>query len=86
MIVKAELQCYFCGHDLGEVKIPAPTRRPMAQQLYAAYLASGRAEQPVWDAEADRPLCPRCRGQLALALEIVRRPERIGSRPGTVRA
>jgi hypothetical protein len=58
----------------------------MAQQRYAAYLASGRSEQPVWDAEADRPLCPRCRGQLAPALEIVRRAERIGPRPATGRA
>ncbi len=85
MIVRAELQCYFCGHDLGEVKIPTPARQPTAEQLRAAYLATGRSEQPVWDREADRPLCPRCRGQLALALEIVRRPERVAARQVSAR-
>lgn len=80
MILRAELHCYFCGHDMGEVSIPARTQRPTAQQLHAAYAATGRSEQPVWDREADRPLCPRCRGQLVLALEIVRRPERVAAR------
>lgn len=86
MILRVELHCYFCGHDMGEVRIPTRTQRPTAQQLHVAFAATGRSEQPVWDREADRPLCPRCRGQLALALEIVRRPERAAARSTTVRA
>ena len=85
MILRVELHCYFCGHDMGEVSIPTRTQRPTIQQLHSAYAAMRRSEQPVWDRETDRPLCPRCRGQLALALEIVRRPARIAARQVSAR-
>ncbi len=86
MILRVELHCYFCGHDMGEVSIPTRTQRPTTRQLHAAFAATGRSEQPVWDREADRPLCRRCRGQLALALEIVRRPARVAARQVGARA
>ena len=80
MFLKAELHCYFCGHDLGDVTIPTLTRRPTADQLHAAYDATGRTAQPVWDQDPDRPLCPRCSGRLVLGLEVVRRHERVALR------
>lgn len=77
MSVRAELYCYFCGHGLGEVLVPARARRPSVEQLRAAYAAAGR-EAPNWSA-ADQPLCPRCGGQLFLERfehEVVRPAER----------
>lgn len=62
--VRAELNCYFCGHGLGEVLVPTRARRPSLEQLRTAYATSGR-EAPVWDDSA-QPLCPRCGGQLFL--------------------
>lgn len=80
MFLKAEFHCYFCGHDQGDVTIPALTRRLITEQLHAAYAATGRPEQPVWDRDPDRPRCPRCSGQLVLGLEVVGRRERIALR------
>ncbi len=78
MPFRAELYCYFCGHGLGEVLVPARTRRPTVAQLRVAYQNARRREVPVWG-EGEQPLCPRCGGQLFLERfehEVVRNSDR----------
>ena len=78
MAVRAELYCYFCGHGLGEVVVPATGGRPSVDQLRAAYANVRGREAPVFG-EGDQPRCPRCGGQLFLERfehELVRASER----------
>jgi DNA-directed RNA polymerase subunit RPC12/RpoP len=70
---RAELSCLYCGHTLGEVRVPRG-RRPTNIDLRAAYAATPDVLAPAWDAHG-APRCPRCAARLFV--ELSDRPLRV---------
>ena len=61
-VLKVELNCLYCGHGCGEVKVRS-TGRATYREIRAAYAEAPSASAPDWDAHG-APRCPRCRGKL----------------------
>jgi hypothetical protein len=59
---RVELTCLYCGHALGEVRVPRGGR-PTNAELRAAYASEPDAIAPAWDAHG-APRCPRCAARL----------------------
>jgi hypothetical protein len=71
LVLKIELNCFYCGHSCAEVKVRT-SGRPSYREIRAAYAEAPAPSAPDWDAHG-APRCPRCRGKLFIE-ESDRRP------------
>ncbi len=62
LVVRVELTCFYCGHSVGDIRVPT-SGRATYRDIRDALETMPAAPTIEWDAHGS-PRCPRCRGKL----------------------